>query len=292
MSLFGRPNVEKLRHKRDVEGLIKALGNKDALIQGAAAQILGELGDARAVEPLVETLREGGWLVGGAAAKSLGELGDPRAIEPLALALSDEDERLRTEAALALAKLGDPRAVEPLVEALGGDPRVEEALQRIGLPEAERALAAEAAASSAIETLVELCADPPLTRSGMDDMLAEAGERLGVAGARGSRALAGFIQRLMDVRSSDIDWPLWAARRAEVTPELVSAVRAVLSAPAVRTIGRLSRTDPIGSRNRRFTPEIVGDGKIGWTDATRARIAEVAQGTLDVLSGEGEAPPN
>jgi HEAT repeat protein len=49
MFLFGAPNVQKLSAKRDVQGLIKALGyEKDEQIRHAAALALGQIGDPRA----------------------------------------------------------------------------------------------------------------------------------------------------------------------------------------------------------------------------------------------------
>ena len=57
MPLFGSPNIEKLKSKRDVKGLIKALGYlKNANIRFKAAQYLGNIADPRAVEPLIAAL--------------------------------------------------------------------------------------------------------------------------------------------------------------------------------------------------------------------------------------------
>lgn len=55
---FGPPNVEKLKAKGNVKGLIKALGyEKDATIRQAADEVLGEIGDTRAVEPLIAAIK-------------------------------------------------------------------------------------------------------------------------------------------------------------------------------------------------------------------------------------------
>lgn len=51
MGLF-KPNVERMRVKRDVKGLLKALQHKDSNIRIQAVEALGSVGDKRAVEPL------------------------------------------------------------------------------------------------------------------------------------------------------------------------------------------------------------------------------------------------
>jgi hypothetical protein len=57
--LFGPPNVEKLKAKRDVKKLIKALNyEKNASVRQAAAEALGEINDAQqAVGPLINKLQ-------------------------------------------------------------------------------------------------------------------------------------------------------------------------------------------------------------------------------------------
>ena len=59
MSLFGPPDVDKLKAKGDIKGLIKALGyQRDWQVRVSAARALGEIGDARAVEALIGALGE------------------------------------------------------------------------------------------------------------------------------------------------------------------------------------------------------------------------------------------
>lgn len=53
---FFETNVEKMKEKGDIKGLIKALTNKDIIVQVEAAEALGEIKDARAVEPLIKAL--------------------------------------------------------------------------------------------------------------------------------------------------------------------------------------------------------------------------------------------
>jgi hypothetical protein len=156
MPLFGPPNIEKLKEKRDADGLIQALGDKDARLRADAAwalwnlrddmgrdhfdfpinvqpwnlygerftvrQIapwaLGEFGDARAVEPLLASLKVSDVDVHRSAAEALGKLGDARAVEALIAALQNLDDIGRRISAEALGKLGDARAVEPLIARL------------------------------------------------------------------------------------------------------------------------------------------------------------------------------
>jgi len=79
--LFGPPNVEKLKAKSDVKGLIKALGyEKDSRVRRDAAGALGKIGDARAVEPLIAALKDEDKDVRTAAARVLGQIRDARAV--------------------------------------------------------------------------------------------------------------------------------------------------------------------------------------------------------------------
>ncbi|MCD6215119.1 MAG: HEAT repeat domain-containing protein, partial [Candidatus Desulfofervidus sp.] len=143
MGIFDRlfkPNVERLREKKDVKGLIKALRHED--VRKEAAEALVNIGEP-AVEPLIQALKDEYSDVREEAARALGRIGDKRAVEPLINALKDEDSDVRMEAAEALdqmgwkpgyvtekayylvakkewdeaVKLGEP-AVEPLINAL------------------------------------------------------------------------------------------------------------------------------------------------------------------------------
>ena len=198
MPLF-KPNIEKMLAKGDAKGLIKALSYKrdntvraaaasalavieppavEALIKTlrnrdenasvleAAAQALGQIGDARAIEPLIDrlvayyslTASETTVLASALAeigppaveglvdklktkitssfdstrdidflASALVEIGPP-AVEPLIDKLKDESERTREVAAKALGEIGDVRAVEPLIERLEEKHYVREAV--------------------------------------------------------------------------------------------------------------------------------------------------------------------
>lgn len=59
MGIFHRrPNVDELKKKKDVEGLLKALRYKEASVRAEAAESLGQIGDKRAVEPLIQALED------------------------------------------------------------------------------------------------------------------------------------------------------------------------------------------------------------------------------------------
>jgi hypothetical protein len=80
MGLFGPPNVDKMKAKGDVRGLIKALNysaHAHPTVSSDAARALGQIG-APAVGPLIVVLQEGNQRVRGYAAQALGELGDTR----------------------------------------------------------------------------------------------------------------------------------------------------------------------------------------------------------------------
>lgn len=86
MGLFGMPNIEKLKAKGNVQGLLKALNyKKNSKLCIAAVKALGEIGESTAVEPLIE------------------------------ISLGNDTNEMRIQAIDSLAKLGDTRAIEPLL---------------------------------------------------------------------------------------------------------------------------------------------------------------------------------
>lgn len=121
MGLFGPPNVEKMKAKGDVPGLIEALDyEKDnGSTRGKAVVALGEVGDARAVEPLLQLSHFWNYDFSCLAAVALAKIDAARAVEPLVTILvgiapiNMEDSTYKAAEA-ALAKIGLP-AVEPLI---------------------------------------------------------------------------------------------------------------------------------------------------------------------------------
>jgi HEAT repeat protein len=114
---FFKPNIEKLKSKGDINGLIEALHYPDQEIIKAASAALCQIG-APAVEKLIPALRTENQTVPYFAAWVLGEIRDSRAVEPLIYALQNKNKELRKQAAQALGKIGAAQAVEPLLLAL------------------------------------------------------------------------------------------------------------------------------------------------------------------------------
>jgi HEAT repeat protein len=131
-----KPDIDKMRVKRDAGGLIKALSyKKDLNIRVRAAAALGELGDRRALEPLVEVLQEvppalatfsGFDQLTKAVVSALGQLRDPRAVTALNWVMErwnaskpySEDVYIRKATIKALAAIATPEAIASIVRAL------------------------------------------------------------------------------------------------------------------------------------------------------------------------------
>ena len=113
MGIFGPPNIEKLKARQDIKGLIKALGyKKDGTIRQAAAEALVRIG-APAVEPLTAAVGDSDKDVRCAAVQALGRIGGDGAERRLARALGDSEKDVRQTAIDFLVQIGAP-AVEPL----------------------------------------------------------------------------------------------------------------------------------------------------------------------------------
>lgn len=155
-----KPNIEKLKAKKNVKGLIRAHKHEDYYISRRAESALvdiiddceaegdvetliiifegdkdtrksivdifsmGTIRDARVVEPFITALKDeeaGEWLRIGIIS-ALGKIKDERAVEPLIEILRrDTDKSMRGLAAEALGAIGDKRAIEPLEEFLNDD---------------------------------------------------------------------------------------------------------------------------------------------------------------------------
>ncbi|MDK2889454.1 MAG: hypothetical protein PWR21_85 [Methanoculleus sp.] len=100
-----------------VEFLIMALADPHDGVRIAAAEGIGEIGDASGVDALILLTNDAGQDVRSAAAAALGRAGDARAIGPLIRLFGDAYSGVRSVAAAAVAAFG-PDALEPLEAAL------------------------------------------------------------------------------------------------------------------------------------------------------------------------------
>ncbi len=148
MFLFGPPNVEKMKDRRNVRGLIHVLRAPmlDEEMRCDAARALGQLGDQRAIPHLIAVVL-GVRRLAEVAAEALGQLGGQQSVEALITVLKSRDHSLKIAkemarlggvevepaqlqkiagsnvhiaAAKALGQIGDIRAIETLT-ALQGD---------------------------------------------------------------------------------------------------------------------------------------------------------------------------
>ena len=115
---FLAPNVQRLKAKGDVDGLIKALAyEKDPNVRQRAARALGELRAQVALEPLGDSLKDPSPMVRRSAVYALGKIGGSQVVPLLGAVAQDRD--VYNDAAVALSVIGDAAAAEALIPALG-----------------------------------------------------------------------------------------------------------------------------------------------------------------------------
>lgn len=208
------PDIEGMRSRGDVPGLMRALVHDEDEVEWRAAAALGSMGpqaldhlhrglyassadqrigivealaeirDPRSTQPLIDLLgRDEKTEVRFVVAIALGEIGDERALWPLRGALRDTDKYVRYGAALALEKLGwmpgDPIEAAHLAIAR----QDWETLVRIGAP--------------AVQPLVQVMRDRN------SDVRVKALECLGEIGD--PSASAGMLRALRD-ENADVRW--------------------------------------------------------------------------------------
>jgi hypothetical protein len=95
-------------------------------------------------------------------------------------------------------------------------------------------------------------------------------EQLKAEGSRGSDRVASLLRDLLMSRNEGIVYALNVAQQLQHTPALKDSLSAIVAASPVKS-------GPQG----RFAPEIAGVGRIGWTDATHARVTALAKEIRD-----------
>jgi HEAT repeat protein len=225
LGLFGPSNVEKLKAKGDVQGLIKALSHKKdvqidwqkasveakakykgyAAVRQAAAEALGQIRDARAVEPLVAALKDKMASVREAAIKALVKIGTP-SVMSLVAALKDEEWTARMVAAEALGQIGDARAVEPLVAALKDETGNVQVAVKEALGQIDPNWMKSAAVKEAIPAFVAALKNKNINvRLGAAEMLGKLGD---------ARAVDPLVTVLKDKKYKEFDNKKYLRRKA------------------------------------------------------------------------------
>jgi len=112
-----QPNVNRMKQRRDIAGLIRALRHRNFDIQWQAAEALSSLG-TEAVDRLFSTLKSTNRDVRIGVIEALGEIKDSRAIQALIPLLNDPSSEVRWATAVALGEIGNAAAIPHLVGAL------------------------------------------------------------------------------------------------------------------------------------------------------------------------------
>lgn len=180
MGLFGPPNIEKLKARKDITGLIKALGyKKDQHVRISAAHALGEIGDPLAVEPLIDFL----WderSTAESAIYALGSIRDRYAVDPLVQFINREMEdepfigshsRRNIEKAISTLGLFGGDSVDPLISLFPGAKKFRQQII-IALAKTET--------KQALEWLINAYQDWPEARKSIVIALGNSGDALTV----------------------------------------------------------------------------------------------------------------
>jgi len=166
MRLF-KPNVSKMKARKNVNSLIRLLSDHDAAIREEAARALGELGFPRVIGPLCRALTDKEWTVRISVVKALGMTGDSKAIEALVESLKDKIPAVAQSAAEALVPYGS-KVVSSLARVLTeSEPHAREhAVRALGQIDDERIISALAPALNDEEPSVRITLANSLGQSG------------------------------------------------------------------------------------------------------------------------------
>lgn len=119
MGIFGSlftPDIEKLRARGDVRGLIKALRSKEVWVK--AVDALEAIGTPEAAEGLLAHIDDFDRYLGLAVAKALARMRHPRAVPALIRMLGGDSDDIRCLTAKVLGELKEASAVAPLIAQL------------------------------------------------------------------------------------------------------------------------------------------------------------------------------
>lgn len=231
----GPHHVERLKTRRDIAGLLRALRDRRADVRCAAAQALGEVAADEAAADLVAALGDESERVRQAAAAALAHSGDPSLAERLAPALESSDEFVQHAAARALQQHFQGEDAAVLIERLRDPlPRVREA--------AAEALAQHMDASAA-EALIATLAD---TTWSVGEAAASALLRIGAPAVAPLRAALDrpdpVLRRQAAYVLGQLSAQLAPGRRADIAAALAALLddaRPPVRAAVARALGRV-----------------------------------------------------
>ena len=266
MRLF-KPNIDKLKAKRDVEGLIRAFQDKDIDVRKDAAKALGDLGDERAVEALTENLLK-------PLTKSLSKLG---------ISFDYTGAELMRDVIEALGKIGSPRAVEALIKHGSGD--AIKALGKIGN-------------KRAIEFLIKALESRDGPRRGA---AAVAFEEIW---SKYPEKMEETIPRLMSLlESEDRQIRLSAAdvigiisrtkpeMVEEAAPQLISLLREKIRGDIIYTLGRIGAVEALEILKKLVNEKELCDGCDSEGNLRTTTIGELAREAVERINKKIEKNP-
>jgi hypothetical protein len=248
MDIFTRrpPDVEALAERRDIEGLVSALGHRDTAVQLSAARALGAMG-TEAVDTLIRALDTDDRDLRLGIIEAMGEIRDPSVLDPLLPLLHDRSNEVRWASALALGQLSDPRAVPLLVRALRDPDRYVRygaaiALGQLGwVPEADEGRACLALALQEWDRLSGLgkAALPALQLASADRDREVRARAVAIMGEIGDPAAAPALVRALGDADETVRWnAVQAAKACGVPPMQIP--RGVSRRPRVRKDPRVT----------------------------------------------------
>jgi HEAT repeat protein len=260
MGLFGPPNIDKMKAKGDVQGLIKALNYPDIKVAESAANALAQMGEI-VVETVAATTQDPDAAVRYHAVWILGQIHSRRSIHSLVSRLDDPEKKVRLAALQALGSVGDGRATEALFIAFKNpDPDIRQSardsLKKIGSAcEVEPLIAA----FNSYDKDIRLCAVEILGRLGARAV----GPLVTALQAGDPLVRQAAIEALTPIRDVSTLEPLLTALKDEDKDVRRAAVNALAELKDARVIERLIATLSEGNHNLRISAADVLE-KIGW----------------------------
>jgi diguanylate cyclase (GGDEF)-like protein len=122
---FLRPNLDILKSKEDIKGIVNAIkSTKDENIRSKAIEALFEIGTEKAVKALIEVVNKEEKLIRQKILETFEKVANERVQEALIKVSRDSNSDLRLSAIFLLGKIKNERAVEAVIQALKDEDEV------------------------------------------------------------------------------------------------------------------------------------------------------------------------